>query len=164
MYIAGMISRFEHKEINDGRTRIAYFDLEDKTGTISLKLKKNYLDLQKYLIPNLFVLVKITVGMIKDNGFVYINVLNIEELSDVIGKHAKKLTIKINLENLDENTITTLNKVCDENAGSKDIHFEIIDKKNNVYLESQSMNRRVNINKQILDVLRNDLYLDFRLN
>lgn len=164
VYIAGMISRFEHKEINDGRTRIAYFDLEDKTGTISLKLKKNYLDLQKYLIPNLFVLVKITVGMIKDNGFVYINVLNIEELSDVIGKHAKKLTIKINLENLDENTITTLNKVCDENAGSKDIHFEIIDKKNNVYLESQSMNRRVNINKQILDVLRNDLYLDFRLN
>lgn len=164
VYISGMITRFEHREINDGRTRVAFFDVEDKTGTISLKLKKNYLDLQKYLIPNLFVLIKITVGMIRDNGFVYINVLNMEELSEVISKHAKKLTIKINLEDLDENTLTTLNKVCDENSGSKDIHFEIIDKKNNMFLESASMNKRVNITKEILDVIKDDLFLDFKLN
>lgn len=164
VFIAGMITRFEHREINDGRTRVAFFDVEDKTGTISLKLKKNYLDLQKYLIPNLFVLIKITVGMIRDNGFVYINVLNMEELSEVISKHAKKLTIKINLEDLDENTLTTLNKVCDENSGSKDIHFEIIDKKNNMFLESASMNKRVNITKEILDVIKDELFLDFKLN
>ncbi|MGM5631141.1 DNA polymerase III subunit alpha [Apibacter raozihei] len=164
IYIAGMISRFEHKDINDGRTRIAFFDVEDKTGTISLKLKKNYLDLQKYLIPNLFVLVKIMVGVIRDNGFVYINVISIEELSDIIGKHAKKLTIKINLEDLDENTLATLNKVCDENAGSKDIHFEILDKKNNLFLETASMNKRVNITKEVLDTIKDELFLDFRLN
>lgn len=164
VFIAGMITRFEHREINDGRTRVAFFDVEDKTGTISLKLKKNYLDLQKYLIPNLFVLIKITVGMIRDNGFVYINVLNMEELCEVISKHAKKLTIKINLEDLDENTLTTLNKVCDENSGSKDIHFEIIDKKNNMFLESASMNKRVNITKEILDVIKDELFLDFKLN
>lgn len=164
LFIAGMISRFEHKEINDGRDRIAYFDVEDKTGTLSLKLKKNYLDLQKYLIKNLFVLVKITVGMIKDNGFVYINVLNIEELSGIIDKHTKKLTIKINLEDLDEKTLIALNKICDENSGTKDIHFEILDKKNNLFLESASMNKRINISKQVLDQLKDELYLDFRLN
>ncbi len=164
VFIAGMITKFEHRDMNDGRTRMAFFDVEDKTGTISLKLKKNYLDLQKYLIPNLFVLIKITVGMIRDNGFVYINVLNMEELSEVINKHSKRLTIKINLENLDENTLVTLNKVCDQNAGVKNIHFEILDKKNNLFLESSSMNKRVTITKELLDEIKEKLFLDFRLN
>ncbi|MDR2122341.1 MAG: DNA polymerase III subunit alpha [Flavobacteriaceae bacterium] len=164
VYIAGMITRYEHRDVDNGRSRMAFFDVEDKTGTISLKLKKNYLDLQKYLIPNLFVLIKITVGMIRDNGFVYINVLNMEELSEVIQKHAKKLTLKINLEKLDENTLASLNKICDLNVGAKDIHFEIVDTKNNMLLESTSMNKRINITKKVLDEIKDNLFLDFKLN
>ncbi|MDR3273029.1 MAG: DNA polymerase III subunit alpha [Flavobacteriaceae bacterium] len=164
IYVAGMITKFEHREVDDGRTRMAFFDIEDKTGTLSLKLKKNYLDLQKYLIANLFILVRITVGMIRDNGYVYINVLNIEELSSVITKHSKRLTVKINLEDLDENTLTSLLKVCDQNKGVKEIHFEIHDEKNTLFLESSSLNKRVSITKELLNEIEENLLLDFRLN
>jgi len=164
VYVAGMITKFEHRDVDNGRTRMAFFDIEDKTGTLSLKLKKNYLDFQKYLIPNLFVLVRISVGMIRDNGYVYINVLSMEELSGVISKYSKKLTVKINLEDLDENTLDSLVKVCDQNKGVKQIHFEIHDEKNTLFLESSSLNKMVNITKELLDEIKDTLSLDFRLN
>ena len=162
--LAGMITKFEHKEFNDGRDRIAIFELEDKTGTFQLKLKKNYFEFQKYMIKDLFVLVRLTVGMIRDNGFIYFNVRNIEPLTEVLGKQTKKLTLRIDVAELTEDTISYLLNLCERYEGTKEIHFELLDSKQKLMLETQSLGKRINIDKPLLDEIKDKLHLNFRLN
>lgn len=164
--IAGMINSFEHKDIDGGRSRIAIFELEDQTGSIQLRLKKNnYLEYQKYMMKELFVMIKLKVGMIKENGFIYFNILKIEELSKYIEIHSKKITLNLKLSQINEENINRLLNLCSRYSGNKDIVFNIFDENDKeLKLSKTSLNKKINICKELLEDLNDKLFLDFKLN
>ncbi|MEK8179342.1 DNA polymerase III subunit alpha [Flavobacterium buctense] len=130
---AGIVTNVQYKTAKNGKDW-AMFTLEGYDESYDFRIfDEEYLKFRHFLVNNQFVYFKITV---KD-GWVNretgkkseprIQFLDVKQLQDVLPQYAKKLSIQMDISDLQQSLIQKLNEIFRVNEGDKSVNFEVIE-------------------------------------
>jgi len=165
----GVVSDVQHRESKAGRGW-AIFTVEDYDDSYEFKIfGEDYLKLRHFLVPNSFIHARVFIkegwtnrdtGKKSEPRIQYSSML---QLHDVLEKHSKKLTIRMPLEELENNRIDKLNDLFTIHKGEKQLHFLIYEMADKIKINMPSRTRKIEINKELLAELGQQ-QVNFKLN
>jgi len=163
MSFAGIIADVQHRVSKNGKPW-GMFTFEDYSDAYEFRLfNEDYLKFRHFLIPNTFLYLKTVMRRAWQNGDVRVNITSIQQLQDVMGKMAKKITVELPIEELNEKSVASIDRVFKKHKGSQNLNFVIIDKKEKLRLNMPSRSAKINITKELIDELTENEY-SFKLN
>ena len=130
---------------------------------------EDYLKFKHYFVQSSFLFVRATIQagwMNKNTGVVGEPRLKFTEfklLHDVMDELCKKLTIKIPLNQIKEDTIKNLEHLFVTNKGKKSLHFTIWDAEEKIELNLPSRNTKIDITTEFLKTL-DEQHINYKLN
>ena len=77
-----------------------------------------------------------------------------KQLQDVLPDLSKKISIQLDIDQLNENTIDYLDQLTTAQVGDKHINFIVYELKDKIKLQMPSRSRKVSINRELLDSLK----------
>ena len=165
----GVVSDVQHRESKAGRGW-AIFTVEDYNDSYEFKIfGEEYLKFRHFLVPNSFIYARVFIkegwtnrdtGKKGDPRIQYSSML---QLHDVMEKHSKKLTIRMPLEDLENDRIDRLKDLFTIHKGEKQLHFLVYEMTDKVKLNMPSRTQKIEINKELLNELQQE-QVNFRLN
>ena len=148
----------------------ATFIIEDYNDSHEFRMfGEEYMKNRHFLVPSSFLFVKTVVkpGWVnKDTGIAgepRIQFTDFKLLHDIMDELCKKITFKLALEEVNEDTIRNLQHLCATNAGKQSVHFTIWNRKEKIELNLPSRNTKVNITNELLSALEKE-NIAFKLN
>ncbi|MEM6516712.1 MAG: DNA polymerase III subunit alpha [Bacteroidota bacterium] len=165
----GVVTDIQHRVSKQGKGWAA-FTVEDYTDSFEFRIfGEEYLKFRHFLVQNSFIYVKAFVreGWINretgKRGEPRIQFNNFQLLHDVMEAYAKKLSIQLNIRDLQEHRISELQNVFKAHTGKHNLHFIIYDHDDKIKLTMPSRKQKVKISQELLDSLEsNDV--KFKLN
>ena len=88
---------------------------------------------------------------------------NIQLLHDVMETYAKKLTIQLNIDELEEDRIDGLKDLFTEHAGENKLNFVVYEMKERIKLHMPSRKQKMKISQELLNALEEQQVL-YKLN
>ena len=165
----GVISDVQHRESKAGRGW-AIFTVEDYDDSYEFKIfGEEYLKFRHFLVPNSFIHARVYIkegwtnrdtGKKGDPRIQYSTML---QLHDVMEKHSKKLTIRMPVQDLENDRIDRLKDLFTVHKGEKQLHFLIYEMTDKVKLNMPSRTKKIEINKELLNELQAE-QINFKLN
>ncbi|MEM7085336.1 MAG: DNA polymerase III subunit alpha [Bacteroidota bacterium] len=156
----GVVSDVQHRESKAGKGW-AIFTVEDYTDSFEFKIfGEEYLKWRHFLVPNSFVYARVFVKEGWTNretgkkGDPRMQYNQFAMLHDVMGNQARKLTIQMPIEQLQEQRIKLLKEVFKAHKGDSQLHFTMYDVEDKVKLNMPSRKTKVAISKELLDELK----------
>ncbi|MDC1355153.1 DNA polymerase III subunit alpha, partial [Polaribacter sp.] len=165
---AGIISDVQHRVSKAGKGW-AMFTIEDYGDSHEFRIfGEEYLKMKHFLVPNSFLFVRATIqpGWTNKEGVKGEPRLKFTEmklLHDIMDELCKKITIKIPLEEIKENTILNLETILKNNPGKQALHFTIWDAKEKIEVSLPSRNTKIKISNELLTTLETQ-QINFKLN
>jgi DNA polymerase-3 subunit alpha len=160
---AGIITDVQHRVSKNGKPW-GMFTFEDYSDAYEFRLfNEDYLKFRHFLIPNTFLYLKTVMRRAWQNGDVRVQITAIQQLQDVLGKMAKKITIQLAIENINKKEVESIDEVFKKHKGNQHLNFVIIDQEEKLKLNMPSRSSKINITKELLDELTENEY-SFRLN
>jgi len=165
---AGIISDVQHRVSKAGKGW-AMFTIEDYGDSHEFRIfGEEYLKMKHFLVPNSFLFVRATIqpGWTNKEGVKGEPRLKFGEmklLHDIMDALCKKITIKIPLEEIKENTILNLETILKNNPGKQSLHFTIWDAKEKIEVSLPSRNTKIKISNEFLATLKTQ-QINFKLN
>ena len=133
LVFGGIISSVQHRIAQNGKGW-AIFTLEGYDENFEFKIfGEEYLSFQKYLIPNSFIYIKVTIkdgwinretGKKTDPKIVF---TEFRMLQDVFDLFAKKINILLDVKDLSPTFIESLSKVFQSNKGDNPVTFDVLE-------------------------------------
>ena len=140
--------------------------LEDYSGTGELPLWGqdwarwgNYMDIGN----SVFITARVQPGRFNPNR-IELTVGNVEFLSDVKDKLITSMTIVMDLTDLDEDTVLSLNELVDDSPGSVSLYFRVIDPEGRMNLTLRSRNKQITVRRDLVDFIDSKDSLSYRIN
>jgi DNA polymerase-3 subunit alpha len=93
-----------------------------------------------------------------------IKISTINMLSEVKDKLVSKITLQIPLNVLNNTTVTELSALTKNNIGNSLLYFHIIGEEPNMNIKLFSRSAKIQVNKKLIDYLKDDLQIDFKIN
>ncbi len=156
----GIVSDVQHRESKQGKGW-AIFTVEDYDDSYEFKIfGEEYLKWRHFLVPNSFIYARVFVkeGWVNRDtgkkGDPRMQYNHFTMLHDVMEQQAKKLTIKMQIDELAEKRIALLKDLFRTHKGDKQLHFTMYDVKEKVKLNMPSRKTKVAISKELLDELQ----------
>jgi len=157
----GIISNVQHRIAKNGKGW-ALFHLEGYDESYEFKIfGEEYMKYRHYLIPNSFTYIKILVKEGWPNretgkkGDPMIQFLEFKMLQDVFENYAKKLSVLLDINDLNINFITKLNAVFQSNKGNNSVVFDVLELETEIkQVEKKTQTERIEENTP--DVLFDD--------
>ncbi len=165
----GVVTDIQHRVSKQGKGW-ALFMVEDYTDSFEFRIfGEEYLKFRHFLVKNSFVFVKIRIAegwtnretgkksepRIQFNSF--------QLLHDVMDTYAKKLSIQLDIKDLQEKRIAILNDLFRLHEGNHALNFVIYDNEEKLKLNMSSRKKKVKISQELLDELAsNDVF--YKLN
>jgi DNA polymerase-3 subunit alpha len=88
---------------------------------------------------------------------------NFQLLHDVMDSYAKKLSIQLNIKDIQTDKITSLRDLVKMHPGNQSLHFVVYDHEESLKLHMPSRKKKVKISQELLQELENeDIY--YKLN
>jgi DNA polymerase-3 subunit alpha len=160
--VGGIITNVEHRIAKNGNGW-AVFTLEDYSSSFEFRIfSEEYLKFRHFLVPNSFVYVKIFCKK-GWNDDVKLSFTNMQLLQDVLEDFSKKITLNLNLKDINETNIKKLKDLLSQFKGKKSLNFVVNDPEENIQLTLPSRNFKIAISNRLIEVLNNE-QLDFKLN
>ena len=160
--IGGIISNVEHRLSKNGKGWAA-FTLEDYSGSFEFRIfGEEYLKFRHFLVPSSFLYLKIF-GKKGWNDDVRLSFTNIQLLQDILEDFSKKITLNLDIKEVNEHKISNIDKLLKNFKGKKNIHFVVYDNDEKLKLTLPSRTCKVNINNEFLTELKKE-QIDFKLN
>ncbi|MEM9078514.1 MAG: DNA polymerase III subunit alpha [Bacteroidota bacterium] len=167
--VAGVITDVQHRISKNGKGWAA-FTLEDYTDTFEFRIfGEEYLKFRHFLMINSFVHLKVFVreGWVNretgKKGDPRLQFNDFKQLQDVMDSYAKKLTIKLDIDRLQEKRIIVLKDTLRSFKGDLPLNFIVYEMQDEIKLNLSSRKQKVKINSELLNVLEeNDIY--YKLN
>jgi DNA polymerase-3 subunit alpha len=157
--VAGVITDVQHRVSKNGKGW-ALFTLEDYNDSYELRIfGEEYLKFRHFLMINSFVHVRAFVreGWVNretgKKGEPRLQFNDFKQLQDVMDAFAKKLTIKLNIDRLQEQRIHTLKETLRMHKGDHPISFIIYEMQEEIKLKLSSRKQKVKINSELLSEL-----------
>ena len=166
---AGIITDVQHRVSKAGKGW-AMFTIEDYGDSNEFRIfGEDYLRMKHFLVPNSFLFVRSTIQpgwTNKETGVAGEPRLKFTEmklLHDIMDELCKKITIKIQLDDIKENTILNLETILKNNPGKQSLNFTVWDAKEKIEVSLPSRNTKINVSNELLATLESQ-QIDFKLN
>lgn len=167
--IGGIVSEVQHRVSKNGKGW-AIFTLEDYNDSCELRIfGEEYLKFRHFLVPNSFIYARIYIkdgwvnrdtGKKSDPRMQY-NAMQM--LHDVMDQYAKKLTIQLTLEEVQEDRIDSLKDLIKQHKGDHSLHFVIYEMQEKLKLQMNSRRQKVKISNELLEELTKE-QVHYKLN
>jgi DNA polymerase-3 subunit alpha len=165
---AGIVTDVQHRVSKAGKGWAA-FTIEDYNDSFEFRIfGEEYLKFKHFLVPNSFLYVKTIVkpGWVNREGvkgdprvgFTEFNLLH-----DIMEKMCKKITIKMPLGDVKEDTIKNLQHLFVTNSGSHSLRFVIYDVEEKLELDVPSRTTKIKITSEFLAELDKQ-HINYKLN
>ncbi|MFQ3579162.1 MAG: DNA polymerase III subunit alpha, partial [Bacteroidales bacterium] len=166
-YVGGIITKTREKKKENGSIS-GFFTLEDYVNSIEIPLfGKDYHEFFPKIEKNIQVAVKCKVEPLnyKDNKTLNIKVVEIKKLEE-LKEQIKRLTIKIKAQDVSNDLLLELDSYTNsENNGSGiQLAFLIWDPQEKIWIEMISKSYKINLTKDLIDLLDNTSSIDYKLN
>jgi len=156
---AGVITDVQHRVSKNGKGW-ALFTMEDYTDTMEFRIfGEEYLKFRHFLMINSFVFVKVFVREGWTNrdtgkkGDARLQFVNFMLLHDTMENFAKKLTIKLNIDQLKEENIRQLKDTLVSYKGKHPLNFVIYEMNEEIKVNLSSRKQKVEITSELLHAL-----------
>ncbi|MDG1966210.1 MAG: DNA polymerase III subunit alpha [Flavobacteriaceae bacterium] len=157
--LAGIINDIQHLESRNGKGW-ARFTLEDFSDQFEFRIfGEEYLKFKHFISVNQFIRLKINIkegwrnqetGRLSDPR---VNFIHFEMLHDVLNKNSKKLTLQLDIRQLESDSIQKLKKELKGFKGDKPLFFDVIDPQKPIKLTLASHKQKVAISQDLLSHL-----------
>ena len=165
----GVVTDVQHRETKAGKGW-AIFTVADFGESYDFKIfNEDYLKLRHFLVPNTIIHGKIYIkeGWInKDTGKrsePRMQYNSMQLLHNVMDSQAKKITIQLPIEALQDDTLLFLKEMVATHKGDKQLFFTVYEVENKIKLNMPSRTHKVDICNEFLKGLQ-DRQLKYRLN
>ncbi|WP_055434789.1 DNA polymerase III subunit alpha [Lacinutrix algicola] len=165
----GVVTDVQHRVSKQGKGW-ALFTIEDYTDSYEFRIfGEDYLKHRPFLLQNTFVHVKSFVrdGWVnRDTGKKSdprLQFNSFQLLHDVMDKYVRKLSIQLNIKELDSDKIRNLKDLISMHPGSHLLDFVIYDNREQIKLEMPSRKQKVKVSQELLNALEEDQVL-YKLN
>ncbi len=156
---AGVITDVQHRVSKNGKGW-GLFTMEDYNESYEFRIfGEEYLKFRHFLMINSFVYVRAYVkeGWVNRDtgkkGDPRLQFNDFKQLQDVMEAFARKLTIKLNLDKLQESRIQTLKDTLNMHKGDHPLSFEVYEMEEEIKLQLFSRKQKVKINSELLSEL-----------
>ncbi len=158
--VAGIITEVQHRVSKNGKGW-AIFTIEDYTDSHDFRIfGEEYLKYRHFLIPNSFIYTKIYVkeGWVnRETGAKSdprLQFSHMQLLQDVMETHAKKLTLQLSLNAIEEDSISHLKSLLKSHKGNQSLNFIVYETENKIKLHLVSRKSKVKISTELLQALQ----------
>jgi len=165
----GVVSEVQHRTSKMGKGW-ASFTVEDYWDSFEFRIfGEEYLRFQHFMVPNAFVFIKAFVKegwTNKETGSKSeprLQFNNFQLLHDVMDMYARKLTLQLDINELNEEKIDSLKDIIRAHRGDHMLHFIVYEMKDMVKLNMTSRKQKVKISQELLDALEVEKVL-YKLN
>jgi len=157
----GVVTNIEHRVSKNGKGW-ATFTIEDYTDSFDFRIfGEEYLKFRHFLLQNSFVFVRVYVkdGWInrdtQKKGEPRLQYNSFQLLHDVMDSYAKKLSIQLNIKDIESDKITSLHDLVRMHPGNQALHFVVYDHDESLKLHMPSRKKKVKISQELLQELEN---------
>ncbi|MCF8273737.1 MAG: DNA polymerase III subunit alpha [Flavobacteriaceae bacterium] len=157
----GVVTDVQHRVTKQGKGW-ATFTVEDYTDSFEFRIfGEEYLKFRHFLLKNSFVFVKAFIRegwMNKDTqkmGEPRLQFNNFQLLHDVMDSYAKKLSIQLNIKEIQSDKIIALNDLLNMHPGSQILNFVVYDHDESIKLNMPSRKKKIKISQELLEELEN---------
>ncbi|QSS97837.1 DNA polymerase III subunit alpha [Psychroflexus sp. ALD_RP9] len=168
LLFAGVVTDVQHRVSKNGKG-FATFILEDYYESHEFWIfGEDYLKFRHFLVLDNFVHVKTTARQFINKetgepGRTRITFKAFKQLQDVVKEFATKLTLTLDIKELNDDFVKQLEQVISQHKGSKHVKFKIRDHQDKIELQMPSKTKKVEISKELLLSLQ-DFNLSYKLN
>jgi DNA polymerase-3 subunit alpha len=155
----GVVTDVQHRVSKQGKGW-ALFTIEDYTDSFEFRIfGEEYLKFRHFLLKNSFVYVKVFVreGWVNretgKKGDARLQFNSFQLLHDVMETFAKKLSVQLNISDLEEKRIQDLKELFNMHKGDHALNFVIYDNEEQIKLNMPSRKQKVKISQELLDEL-----------
>ena len=165
---AGIITDVQHRVSKAGKGWAA-FTIEDYGDSYEFRVfGEEYLKFKHFLVPNSFLYIRATIqpGWTNKDGVTgepRIKFTDFKLLHDIMDELCKKVTIKIPIEDVNEENILNLESILKNNAGKQNLRFTIWDEKEKIEVSLPSRNTKIKVSNELLATLQKQQF-DYKLN
>ena len=151
--IGGIVTDVQHRISKNGKGW-ASFIIEDYSEAHEFRMfGEDYLKFKHFLIPNSFLHVRISVRKGWREGDVRIQFNNIQMLQDVLEVLANKLTLQLNILELNDAKINDIETLLKDHEGKDILNFVVYDVEEKMKLQMPSRSSKVRISQELLNEL-----------
>jgi len=157
----GVVTEVQHRVTKQGKGW-AIFSVEDYTDSFEFRIfGEEYLKYRHFLLKNSFVYVKAYVreGWInketQKKGDARLQFNSFQLLHDVMDNYAKKLSIQLNIKDIQTEKINNLKELIRMHPGNQILNFVIYDHEESIKLNMPSRKKKVKISQELLQELEN---------
>jgi DNA polymerase-3 subunit alpha len=165
----GVVTDVQHRTSKQGKGWAA-FTIEDYNDSFEFRIfGEDYLKFRHFLVINSFVFVRAFVreGWVNRDtgkqGDPRIQFNNFQLLHDVMDAYAKKLSIQLNIHDLEQQQVHRLNDVLSLHKGKHNLNFIIYDDADQIKLQMPSRKKKVKISQELLSELE-EIDIRYHLN
>ncbi|OIQ20310.1 DNA polymerase III subunit alpha [Lacinutrix sp. MedPE-SW] len=158
----GVVTDVQHRVSKQGKGW-ALFTIEDYTDSFEFRIfGEDYLKHRPFLLKNTFVHVKTFVreGWVnRDTGKKSdprLQFNSFQLLHDVMDKYVRKLSIQLNIKELESEKIQNLKSLISMHPGNHMLDFVIYDNREQIKLEMPSRRQKVKVSQELLSALDED--------
>lgn len=165
MLLGGIVDSFREGMTKMGKP-YGVVKLEDYSGSAEIALFGNdYIEYAKYCKPGLYLLINATVQprRFKENELDF-KIGAIRLLPDVKDQLIEKIKIMVSMHALDDTMINELATLIKQKPGSTLLYFTVIDGERNIKLDFFAQNNRISVSKELIEYIRENENLDFKIN
>ncbi len=155
----GVVSDVQHRVSKNGKGW-ALFTVEDYDDAFEFRIfGEEYLKYRHFLVPNSFIYARIFVkeGWVNRDtgkkGDPRMQFNQIQMLHDVMDQYAKKLTIQLKIDELQEERIRVLKELMTSHKGDQQLHFIVYEMEEKLKLQMPSRKQKVKISNELLEAL-----------
>ncbi|WP_417619704.1 DNA polymerase III subunit alpha [Oceanihabitans sediminis] len=155
----GVVTDVQHRVSKQGKGW-ALFTMEDYTDSFEFRIfGEEYLKFRHFLMKNNFVYVKVFIreGWVnKDTGKKSdprMQFNSFQLLHDVMETYAKKISIQLNIRDIEENTIRSLKELFNMHPGNQALNFVVYDNAEQIKLQMISRKQKVRVSQELLNEL-----------
>ncbi len=141
--------------------------IEDYSNAFEFVLfGEDYINFRKYFKPDLYLFVNGRVQLKPWKGATDLEFkfIKIELLNDVRNKQSKKVYLKVNIEDVNDQLIKTIEDLVSAEEGSCKVFLTILDRKEKIKTELYVKNKGVRVSNEFIESLNNIPQINFSLN
>ncbi|MCF6347821.1 MAG: DNA polymerase III subunit alpha [Flavobacteriaceae bacterium] len=151
--IGGIVTDVQHRISKNGKGWAA-FTIEDYSEAHEFRMfGEDYLKFKHFLIPNSFLHIKMSVRPGWREGDIRIQFNGIQMLQDVLEALANKLTLQLNILELDDKKVGVIEEILNDHSGKDLLNFVVYDMEEQLKLHMPSRNSKVKISQDLLNEL-----------
>jgi len=152
--LPGIVSDAEHRFTKKGDP-FGTITIEDYNDSYKIFLwRENYLKYKHFLSPGTFISMKGRIEVPPRRSELEFTIHAIDMLQNLKESKAKNLTLKVSTKSLNQNMISDLGKLFDENIGSCPVLFSIFDPLDGVSVRMPSKTIKVDLNNDLFRKLK----------